>query len=202
MNDLISPQLQRLEQKEEQYIALSVKADVCILDAFAVMRDIRNERLYQERGYTAFSDYAKKEWKISEAHAHRMISAVDLREKLADYGYSKFFVSERSLREFAGVPDDKLEAVASEAVSEVGDGQATSTTVKAAKKRVLIGTKKNTHPAGESKGKTLDVSADKIAQSVKICEESLKRLLKHLGVLGLADDFSTPLKKIEKRLPR
>lgn len=204
MNNLVTDQLRELESKEQQYVALAVKAECCTLDAFAVLRDIRDAKLFRARGYSTFVEYAKTEWDLSESHSYRMMDAVGVREKLASFGYSQYFRSERSLRELKEVPDSRLEEVAKRAVSE-SDSPETGVSgkfVKTAKKQLLGAAKKTSPSGGEKKRDALNVSAEKIAQSSKIASETLGRLIRHLGILGLADEFAPTLKKIERRLPK
>ena len=117
MFEVTESEINRLE-KLETVVDLGIRRG---LDAFAALKDIREERLYHARGYENFEDYCKNEWDINGNYAQKNIAAIETRERLCTIVQShdvSRISSEFQLRELVTVPDGSLEKVI-EAAEEI-----------------------------------------------------------------------------------
>ena len=117
MHDITKSELERLECLEK-VVDTGIRRG---LDAFAALKDIREERLYRARGYESFEDYCKNEWDINRNYAQKNIAAIETRERLCTIVHNhdvSRISSESQLRELVTVPDGSLEKVI-EAAEEI-----------------------------------------------------------------------------------
>lgn len=75
------------------------------IDAGEALREIRDSRLYRERGFSTFEDYCRERWGMSRIHAHRKIEASSILEALP-IGNTEPPPPESQLRELAPLRDE------------------------------------------------------------------------------------------------
>ncbi|MHC4406338.1 MAG: hypothetical protein ACYTG0_42445 [Planctomycetota bacterium] len=98
------------------------------------LKEIRDDRLYEEDGFETWEKYCRERWEWSPQHVHRLVQAFEYRQKLPASPTGCDGWSERSVRELTRIPDKRQAArVAKKVITEVekGDGvKLTSTIVK------------------------------------------------------------------------
>jgi len=101
-NSLQVTRLSELEERIEKGLQTFIDVGNCLLE-------VRDKRLYREKGYSRFEDYCREEWGWSKTHANRNIAAAKTAEILTPMGAIQ---TERQAREFAPlVKKDEEEAV-------------------------------------------------------------------------------------------
>lgn len=169
------------------------------LDAFAALKEIRDEKLYHAKGYDDFDSYCRKEWEIGSNLAYKNILAVETRARLCTnvqkHDTNKI-TSEGQLRQLSSVPDESLDDVIEEAESiahEEGLNRLSGRILKKARSRVL-GEKFGKYKAEpkaipddvdwEPEKPAVNLPPEKLLQSQRIALESADKLRRHLGALG------------------
>lgn len=84
------------------------------------LKEIRDDELYKEDGFEAWTEYVRKRWEWSPDYALKVITSSEYREKLPTNTSGSGQWSERSVRELTRIPDKKQAArVAAKIVKEV-----------------------------------------------------------------------------------
>lgn len=162
-----------------------------MMDAADALKEIRDDKLYVERGYDSFDSYLSDEWGFGRNYINKIIRSAETRKRLGTVvpEIDSGSLSEKALRELNSVSDDKLEDVIELAKS---DGNSlTAKSIKDARESVL-GSKPKYTP--------IDVSQDKLDQSYRLGLQALYSLRRHLGNLGMLDTYDKTLQKIKKDL--
>lgn len=179
----ITDEMQRLARLEE----VVDKGVRNMLDAADALKEIRDEKLYKQRGYDNFDSYLSEEWGFGKSYIYKIIKSSETRKRLwtmvPDLDTTN--LSERAVRELNAVPDDQLEDVIelARSTAKAEGKRLTTKVVKDAKDEV-------TAP------KALDLPQEKIDQSYRLALTSVDSLRRHLGILGMLDRYDKTLLQI------
>jgi len=187
-NEITQSQKDRLEVLESGIAQCYRRA----LDMFAMLREIRDEKLYKVKGYSRFEAYCEEEWAIKKSQAYRYIEAGETLERVSPLGdiFDVASIStERHLRELTHVPDEKMESVL-EAASKIAgsESKVTASMLKQAREEVL-GTPNAVKKEPISIAKEVEspgagehgLSPEKVEQSLSICLKACDQLDRHLS---------------------
>ncbi|MDP8943095.1 MAG: hypothetical protein M3N16_03105, partial [Actinomycetota bacterium] len=97
--------LERAEATIERGVRAAMEAYV---EVGGALREIREERLYREQGFTAFDEYCRERWGFSRFHAHRLIQAARAAEMLPTGNRPP---NERQARELVPLASDEAAVV-------------------------------------------------------------------------------------------
>lgn len=203
-NDLvISPELVNLETVIEAGFDAGMKA-------WGALKTINEKRLYRERGYTTFDSYLRDEWDVQRSYGYKMIQACKAQEKLessvAGDPMLPTINSERKLREFVTVPDNKVKAVfesAAVAASDAGSSEIKASHIREAKVKHGVGptpqlpAQKACTPVGNTPLSTADPV---VAGAKRRAVDYLDKLDFQLGNLGLSGTLLSHITAIRKQV--
>lgn len=84
------------------------------------LKEIRDDELYKEDGFTDFAKYCKDRFELSKPYVYNLISSAETRAKLPTSSMEDVQWSERTVRELNRLPDKKDAArVAKKIIAEV-----------------------------------------------------------------------------------
>ncbi|MFN7720110.1 MAG: hypothetical protein ACK5PD_01750 [Pirellulaceae bacterium] len=89
-------------------------------DVGEALKAIRDKQLFannNQSAYLSWGDYLQRRWKMSEAHASRLISAADVVTELSLQGHSVLPATESQARPMASLSADQVAQVWSEVVA-------------------------------------------------------------------------------------
>lgn len=158
-----------------------------MLDAADALKDIRDEKLYKQRGYDNFDSYLSDEWGFGRSYINKIIKSSETRKRLGTIvpELDTSNLAESAIRELNTVPDEQLEDVIDLARS----------TAKAEGKRLTTKVLKDARDEVTAP-KTLDLPQEKIDQSYRLALTSVDSLRRHLGILGMLDRYDKTLMQI------
>jgi len=171
------------------------------------LKEIRDNKLYEAKGFSDFSSYCRDEWGYSESMVTRQIVAGNTRMRIESNCPEETaavpIVKEGQLRVLADVDDKALEAVIDEAAELANEKgcKVTATVLKKAKEKVLgkpatESIDKLSTPAPEpSDGSGLDAVE---LRAKELIADRLRSLRLQLGNLLLAQKLEPHLQAIEK----
>lgn len=99
MTDLIPVDLLDLEARIERGLATFIEVGSALLE-------IRDRRLYRERGFDRFEDYCRERWGFNRAHAYRLIESAHVAVALSPIGDTP--ANEAQARELARLREPDL----------------------------------------------------------------------------------------------
>ena len=171
------------------------------LDMYHALKEIRDDRLFEQKGYASFAEYCKQEWDIGSSLANKAIVAIDIRDRLkgviADEIFGKI-ETEGQIRELTGVPEDKLGDVITAAVEKSkGEGisHIPARVIRDARKDVVEGVARKSEPQS-----VYDIDSEILEKSSRKCCDLIHSLRKHLGILGMLESFGPSLQKILRKV--
>ena len=179
----ITDEMQRLARLEE----VVDKGVRNMLDAADALKEIRDEKLYKQRGYDNFDSYLADEWGFGRNYINKIIKSSETRKRLGTMvpDFDTTNLSERAVRELNEVPDHELEDVIELARS----------TAKSEGKRLTTKLLKDAKDEVNAP-KALDLPQEKIDQSYRLALSSVDSLRRHLGILGMLDRYNKTLMEI------
>ena len=127
---------ERLDQLEA-FIQSTLKQT---MDMFSALREIRDDRLFEQVGYERFEDYCQDRWGLTPRYCNYNLKAIEMREVVAverpEAGTQ--LTTERQYRALLDVPDGMVGDVVDKAREIAGDGAKSipSTAIEKAKKEL------------------------------------------------------------------
>ena len=198
----ISSDMQKLVRCEE----IVDKGVRNMLDAADALKEIRDNRLYKERGYSSFDQYLADEWGFGRSYINKIIKSSETRKRLGTLvpDLDSSSLGETLLRELNSVPDEHLEDVI-DLASMTAKTQGKRLTARAIKDaRILsapetldVPDKVPSNDASESN--PYDLPQDKLDQSRRIALRSVDALRRHLNFLGI-NGYDKTLVKVRGEL--
>lgn len=198
----ISSDMQKLVRCEE----IVDKGVRNMLDAADALKEIRDNRLYKERGYSSFDQYLADEWGFGRSYINKIIKSSETRKRLGTLvpDLDSSSLGETLLRELNSVPDEHLEDVI-DLASMTAKTQGKRLTARAIKDaRILsapetldVPDKVPSNDASESN--PYDLPQDKLDQSRRIALKSVDALRRHLNFLGI-NGYEKTLVKVRGEL--
>lgn len=98
--------------------------------------EIRESRLYRERGFDRFEDYCQQQFGLSRPHAYRMIGGAQVAEIVSPIGDTLTESQARELAPLLKTDPDKIPAVWAEVVEETG-GKPTAKRIREAVRAII-----------------------------------------------------------------
>jgi histone H3/H4 len=164
------------------------KINDSVMSAATMLQDFRDRKGWLALGYDSWAICCDKEFEISYQHAHRLIDAKKMQDKLSPIGEVPA-LKENALRELKGVPDDKLPEVISQAkANAVKAGRETPTAkdvsaaAKAAKNPAPM---KSTTKAEDKKNREAEIHQKHLARVKDVCGKHAYEAL-HTGVVEMS----------------
>lgn len=198
----ISSDMQKLVRCEE----IVDKGVRNMLDAADALKEIRDNRLYKERGYSSFDQYLADEWGFGRSYINKIIKSSETRKRLGTLvpDLDSSSLAETALRELNSVPDEHLEDVIDMAsITAKAEGKRlTARAIKDA--RILSAPETLDVPdevpiSDESESNPYDLPQDKLDQSRRIALKSVDALRRHLNFLGI-NGYDKTLVKVRGEL--
>jgi hypothetical protein len=204
----ISNDMQKLVRCEE----IVDKGVRNMLDAADALKEIRDNRLYKERGYSSFDQYLADEWGFGRSYIHKIIKSSETRKRLGTLvpDLDSSSLAETALRELNSVPDEQLEDVIDMAsMSARTEGK--RLTARAIRDARILSTPEvdpstasledNAPSDKGSESNPYDLPQEKLDQSSRIALKSVDALRRHLNFLGI-NRYDTTLAKIRGELDK
>ena len=200
----LTEQYQRLVRLEE----VVDKGVRNMLDAADALKEIRDSKLYSERGYDTFDQYLSDEWGFGRNYINKIIRASEKRKAIGTTVPDSIVdqLGESHYRALAGITGEELEEVV-DIASRTARSEGKRITAKAIKeaKEMVIGT--TVPDATPPKADVSDPSnpynlpQHKLDQSRGIALKSVDSLRRHLNFLGI-NQYDSALVKVRETLEK
>lgn len=198
----ISSDMQKLVRCEE----IVDKGVRNMLDAADALKEIRDNRLYKERGYSSFDQYLADEWGFGRSYINKIIKSSETRKRLGTLvpDLDSSSLAETALRELNSVPDEHLEDVIDMA-SMTAKTQGKRLTARAIKDARILSAPETLDVPDEvpsndaSESNPYDLPQEKLDQSRRIALRSVDALRRHLNFLGI-NGYDKTLVKVRGEL--
>jgi len=198
----ISSDMQKLVRCEE----IVDKGVRNMLDAAEALKEIRDNRLYRERGYSSFDQYLADEWGFGRSYINKIIKSSETRKRLGTLvpDLDSSSLAETALRELNNVPDEHLEDIIDMA-SMTAKTEGKRLTARAIKDARILSSPENSDvpdespSSGASEPNPYDLPQDKLDQSRRIALKSVDALRRHLNFLGI-NGYEKTLVKVRGEL--
>lgn len=198
----ISSDMQKLVRCEE----IVDKGVRNMLDAADALKEIRDNRLYKEKGYSSFDQYLADEWGFGRSYINKIIKSSETRKRLGTLvpELDSSSLAETALRELNSVPDEHLEDVIDMA-SIAAKTEGKRLTARAIKDARILSAPETLDVPDEvpssdaSESNPYDLPQDKLDQSRRIALKSVDALRRHLNFLGI-NGYDKTLVKVRGEL--
>lgn len=203
MNDLTN-EYQRLVRLEE----VVDKGVRNMLDAADALKEIRDNKLYSERGYETFDLYLADEWGFGRNYINKIIRASEKRKLLGTTVPDSIVdqLGESHYRELSGIEGEDLDEVvdlASRTAKSEGK-RITAKAIKEARDAVVGTTVPETpvpKPEASDASNPYGLPEEKLDQSRRIAIKNVDTLRRHLDFLGIKQ-YDNTLTKVRETLDK